>query len=56
MNRQEIRRIIDKTWRGGVMSNMQSILNEIHMNEYRFDKDEVIEIFNFLYGKQGPVQ
>lgn len=52
MNRQEIKKIIDKTWGQG-KSDMQTILKEIGMNEYKFDKDEVIEIFNSHYGKRG---
>lgn len=52
MNQQEVRKIIDKTWGQG-KSDMQTILKEISMNEYKFGKDEVIEIFNSHYGKRG---
>lgn len=52
MNKQEVRKFIDRTWGQG-KSDMPTILKEIDLNKYKFDKDDIIEIFNSLYSKQG---
>src|ERR1022692_4859529 len=52
MNRKEVRKFIDNTWGHG-KSDIKTILKEINRNSYKFDKDEVIEIFNSLYSKNG---
>ena len=52
MNKEEIRKIIEKTWGQG-KSDTEYILKEITQNAYKFDKDEILEIFNSIYGKRG---
>lgn len=52
MNRKEIKKFIDRTWGQG-KSDMETILKEISINDYKFDKDEVIEIFISHYGQRG---
>ena len=52
MNRDEVRKFIEKILGHG-LSEMHLILKEIGVNNYQFDKNEVIEIFNTIYGKRG---
>ncbi len=52
MNRQEIKKVVDRTWGLG-KSDTESILREINLNSYKFDKNEILEIFNSIYGKRG---
>lgn len=52
MNRQEIRNFIEKTW-GQDKSETEYILKEITQSTYKFDKDEILEIFNSIFGKRG---
>ena len=48
MNRQEIKKVVDRTWGLG-KSDTESILREINLNSYKFDKNEILEIFNSIY-------
>lgn len=54
MNRQEIKKITEKTWVQG-NSDTEHILKEITQNAYKFDKDEILEIFNSIYGELGLI-
>lgn len=54
MNRNEIGKFIDRTWGQG-NTDTPTILQEIRLSKYKFDKDEILEIFNSINNKNGLI-
>jgi type I restriction-modification system DNA methylase subunit len=54
MDRNEIGKFIDRTWGQG-KSDMPTILNELKLSHYQFDKDEILEIINSINNKNGLI-
>lgn len=52
MNIQEINKLSDKIRMQRDMPNMATLLQLIKQHDYKFDKDEVFEIYNRAFGRQ----
>ncbi|MFI3189233.1 hypothetical protein BCS42_08410 [Crenothrix sp. D3] len=55
MNIQEINKLSDKIGMQHDMPNMATLLQLIKQHDYKFDKDEILEIHNRVFGRWGGI-